>query len=413
MKNTLVRQDFPFFSLPTARLYFDSAATSLKPSAMINVLADWYAYKNASVHRGMYQEAEYATAQYEEVRQHIAQWIGADAQEIIITKSATEGCNIVAHAWAAHNLKAGDEILLSDVEHHSLVLPLLHIAQQKGCKVRFVPLTHKGMLDITNYHTLLNDATKLVGITLSSNVLGDLDDLVINNDGSSFITKLISDAHVKGARVLVDAAQWVPHRILDVKKLKADFVVFSGHKLLGPTGVGVLYARRALHDAMVPYQHGGGMVLEVDEQESVWRKPPFCFEGGTPAVAEVIGFGAALNYIQENIDYNALMKHEAALCAHLIDGLAKMPQFRVLGPADKLAQHGHMVSFVMDGVHAHDIAAYLDKRGMSVRAGNHCAQLLHKRLGISNSVRVSFYLYNTHDEVQQLLNALHDVTKII
>jgi cysteine desulfurase/selenocysteine lyase len=402
------RKDFPALT-HQGYIYFDNAATSLKPASVIAAIAEWYAHHTAPIHRGIYTKAEQATIRYEAVREQIAQFLGAAlSTEIIITKNATESINLVAAAWGYNNLKQGDEIVVTELEHHANLLPWLALARERGVVVKFMPINSKGILDSAVYKQLLSPRTKLVALTMSSNVLGDSNDLAMD---PSFLGKAIMAAHAVGARVLLDAAQWIPHRSVNVQQLAPDFLVFSSHKMLGPTGVGVLYASQDAMKEMTPYQYGGGMLSSFDGINSLWRPAPHCFEAGTPAIAELIGFGAALEYRQKYIDLDALSQHEASLCARLLEGLATLPRIRVLGLRDALMKNGHLVSFVMEGMHAHDIAAYLDTQGICVRAGNHCAQLLHEKLGITSSVRVSFYGYNTAEEVDQLLyhlRQLHD-----
>ena len=404
MNLTKFRNDFPAL-VHSPGIYLDSAATSLKPTVVAQTIADWYMHKTAPIYRSIYAQAESATKEYERVREDIARFLNVQSREIVFTKNSTEAINLVATSWVDAHLKAGDEILLTELEHHANLLPWLQRASQQGIVLRFLPVTIDGMLDLSAYQQLLSERTKFVAVTASSNVLGDIDDLVEDN-ATSFLTKLIHDAHAYGARVLVDAAQWIPHNKVDISMLGADFVVFSAHKMLGPTGVGILYTKYDEALAMNPYQYGGGMVASFDTYGSIWRNPPHCFEAGTPASAEVVGFGAALTYIQQHIDYAMLQNHEAMLCSHLIEGLSKLSRVRVLGPVHRLAQRGHLVSFTIDGLHAHDIAAYLDRYGIAVRAGDHCAQLLHKKLAITNSVRVSFYGYNNHNDVELLLKHL-------
>ena len=391
-----LRKDFPIFG-DNKLVYCDSAATSQKPQQVIDALVDFYSYHNAPVHRGIYTLAEEATERYEAVRRQVAKFIGApSATEIVFTKGATESINLVAESWAAYNLQAGDEIVLSQLEHHANIVPWQKIAQTHGVILRWIPILPDGTLNLSDLSTIINQKTKLVAITQSSNALGTQVDLV----------PIIKQARVVGARVLVDAAQSVPHQKVDVLALDCDFLVFSGHKMLGPTGVGVLYIKKDLHDSVQPYQRGGSMVFDVSFERATWRQMPHMLEAGTPPIAQVIGLGAAINYLEQYVDFNQLQKHEALLCEQLIDGLQQIPKITILGPLNQLKKSGHLVSFIVNDIHAHDIAAYLNTYSICVRAGHHCAQPLHTALKCESSVRASFYVYNTQQEVESIVNAL-------
>lgn len=399
-----LRKDFPFLSLKS-QIYFDNAATSQKPQSVIDAISQYYKYENAPVHRGIYSLAEQATILYEQSRATIAEFIGAESNEIVFTKGTTEGINFIASTWASSTLREGDEIILTELEHHSNILPWVRLAQQNKLKIKYIEINQDGTLDYESYLKILNKRTKLVAFTHESNALGTKVD-------AEFIIK---HARNFGSKVLVDAAQTIGHGLVDIKKLQPDFLVFSGHKMLGPTGIGVLYISKYMQEFVEPYQLGGGMVFELGcDIESLrlmptWLKAPHKYEAGTPPIAQAIGLAAAVQYLKEKIDFEQLRDFEAELCARLINGLLKMPRVRILGPIEDLRQKGHIVSFVVDNIHAHDIAAYLDTKNISVRAGNHCAQLLFKKLKIDSSVRVSFYLYNTIEEVDQLLLALHEL----
>ena len=395
MKN--IRLDFPFLNKQDNVIYFDNAATTHKPQTVLDAMNSFYAHSNAQVHRGVYRAQEHATHLYEQAREKVAHFIGArSASEIIFTRGTTDGINCVAATWAAHNLRKGDEILVTQMEHHSNLLPWQRLAQDKGITLKYISVTEHGSLDLSTLSTLLTSTTKLVAVTQVSNALGTVND----------IATIIDSAHAVGAKVLVDAAQSIAHQRIDVQQLNPDFLVFSGHKMLGPTGVGVLYIKQELHEHFPPYQLGGGMVYHADFTTASWLKMPHRLEAGTPPIAEVIGLAAAIEYMHNTIDYTWLQQHEAQMTAKLIDALATIPSIRVLGPINQLRTHGHMVSFVVDGMHAHDVAAYLDKRGMYVRAGHHCAQPLASVLHYDASVRVSFSCYNTLQEVEVLIAAL-------
>ncbi len=391
-----IRKDFPFLKTKDPLIYLDNAATSQKPQEVIDSISYYYAYQNAPVHRGIYSRAEDLTVLYEQSREVVAKFIGAQSDEVVFTRGATESINFVASTWAQDNLKDGDEIILTQLEHHSNILPWQHLAKTKKIIIKYVPITKDGNLDYEAYLKLLSDKTKLVSFTHSSNAIGTQID-------AKFI---IDNAKLFGAVTLVDACQSVAHMPLDVHSLNCDFLVFSGHKLLGPTGIGVLYIFRKIQKQVEPYQFGGGMVFQVQCYDASWLKAPNCYEAGTPPIAQAIGLAAAINYITKNINWPELQAHEAQLCSQLISGLKTISGIKILGPVEKLSQSGHLVSFVSDKMHPHDIAAYLDTKNIAVRAGNHCAQPLFDILGISSSIRASFYMYNTSSEVDTLVTEL-------
>jgi cysteine desulfurase / selenocysteine lyase len=377
--------------------YLDNASTSQKPQVMIDAISNFYATACANTHRGVYLLAEEATRKFEEVRASVAAWIGAqDPREIVFTHGTTESINLVAASWALAHCKSGDEILVSELEHHANLLPWQRVVKQTGAQLTFIPVRADGTLDMAHLDQLITKKTKFVAVTHVSNAVGTTVD----------IKKIISHARAVGAKVLIDAAQSVPHQRIDVTELDCDFLVFSPHKMLGPTGVGVLYVHKRLHDEMEAYQLGGGIVYESTYESATLLPMPQLLEAGTPPIAQVIGLGAAIEYLSDEVDFAALAKHEAALCAHLIDGLQALPGIRILGPLDELKARGHMVSFVVGNMHAHDVAAYLDTFGIAVRAGHHCAQPFARKLGYDASIRASFYLYNTSEEVDRCLGAL-------
>lgn len=398
MKN--FQKDFPILKSSVngnALAYLDSASTSQKPQEVIDAISHFYATGYANVHRGVYTLAEEATRQYEQVRMQVAAWIGAqDPREIVFTHGATEAINMVAASWALAHIKAGDEILLSELEHHANLLPWQYVAGKTGAQLKFIPVRPDGTLAMDQLDQLITSKTKLVSIIHVSNAVGTHVD----------VATIIAKAHAIGARVLVDAAQSIPHQRIDVRALGCDFLVFGAHKMLGPTGVGVLYIKKDLHDQMRAYQLGGGIVYESTYESATFLPVPQLLEAGTPPIAQVIGLGAAITYLEKNVDFDALRVHEAKLCAQLIDGLERMPRIRILGNTDELKKRGHLVSFVMQNMHAHDVAAYLDGFGIAVRAGHHCAQPFARKMGYDASVRVSFYLYNTVQEVDRLIDAL-------
>lgn len=399
MKKDL-RADFPFM-MNNRSAYLDSASTSQKPQSVINAITSFYSDYNANIYRGVHTYAEHATQKYEDTRSLVAQFIGAKAHELVFTSGTTEGINFIADTWGITHIKAGDEILITELEHHANILPWQRLAQRTGAKLIWYPVQEDGTLDISSLSQLITTKTKLVAVTALSNAIGTSID----------VARFSQAAHAVGAKILVDAAQLAGHTPIHVTLLDADFLVFSGHKMFGPTGVGVLYIKEELHDQVPPYQLGGGMVFEVLQDHATWLKPPQKFEAGTPAIAQVIGLGAAIMWINENITWSELKTHEAALCARLIDGLSSVSKIRILGPLDELSKNGHLISFVIDGVHAHDAAAFLDNQNISVRAGHHCAQPLARSLGYSASVRASFAVYNNMQEIDQLIVALSKLSR--
>lgn len=394
-----IKKDFPLLNKKInnhSLIYFDSAATSQKPRQVIDAVTHFYESQNSTIHRAVYAFGEQATTLYEQARNTVAEFINADVHEIVFTKGATESINAVATGWALDHLKHGDEILLTQMEHHANLLPWQQVAKRNGVVLKFIPVLSDGTLDLSSLDELITKKTKLVSCVHVSNALGT------HND----IETIIKKAHIVGAKVLIDAAQSIAHQKIDVKKINCDFLVFSGHKIVGPTGIGVLYIKKDLHDQMQPYEFGGGMVYEVDYTTASWLKAPHKFEAGTPPIAQAIGLGAAITYIQKNIDFEQLKNHESKLCAVLINGLQKNNKITILGPIEQLKTQGHLVSFVVEGMHAHDVATYLSNYGICVRAGHHCAQPLAKLMGIQASVRASFYAYNTLEEVEKFLEVI-------
>lgn len=394
---TKIRNDFPLLR-DTDLIYLDNAATTQKPQAVIDAVMQFYTQTNAPVKRGIYQLAEEATTAYEYGRKQVAQFINADPDEIIFTEGATEGINFIASTWGRAHIKAGDEIIMSELEHHSNLLPWQACAREVGAIIKYIPVFSDGTLDMAALPKLITSKTKLISVLTVSNAIGTHVD----------VTQIIAHARSVGAKVLLDACQSVPHQKTDVKKLDADFLVFSGHKLYGPTGIGVLYIKKSIQSEVPPYQLGGGMVFEVSlDKPATFATPPHCYEAGTPPVAQAVGLAASIDYLEETVgDMDALTAHQAALCARFIDGLQQMPGVRILGPIDQLKKEGHLVSFVHESIHPHDIAAFLDSAGICVRAGHFCAQPLMKRFGIAGAVRASFALYSAPQEVDALLQAL-------
>ncbi|MGH2425150.1 MAG: cysteine desulfurase [bacterium] len=382
-------------------IYLDSAATSQKPQGVIDALVRYYQEYNANVHRGIYHIAEEATRRYEASRGKVAGLINARRpEEIIFTRSTTEAINLVAYAWGRANMNEGDEIIATEMEHHSNLVPWQMLAAERGAKLKFVPFDGQGLLDLDVYERLLNERTKLVALTHQSNVLGTINP----------VKDMTRKAHAVGAKVLVDGAQSAPHMPVNVQDLDVDFFALSAHKMCGPTGAGAIWARYEILDAMPPFHGGGEMIMLVQLDKSTYKEPPHKFEAGTPNIADCIVWSDAIDYLQD-IGLDAIRAHEKQLTAYAISQLSEIPGIKILGPRD-LERRGGVVSFHLDVAHPHDVAQVLDQEGIAVRAGHHCAQPLHRRLGISASTRASFYLYNNEDDVDALVRGLHVVHRM-
>lgn len=399
-----VRKDFPILDRETANgkrvIYLDSTATSQKPVQVIEAMNDYYRRSNANIHRGVHTLAEEATTMYEGARERIAKFINASsAREIIYTRNTTESINLVAYSWARANLKAGDLVVLTEMEHHSNLVPWHMLQAERGIELDFIPVTEEGLLDLEAYKTLLNRTPKLVSFTHMSNVLGTINPAA----------EIIKLAHAAGAVVLVDGAQSVPHLAMDVQALDADFYAFSAHKMCGPTGIGILYGKSALLEAMPPFLGGGDMIKEVKLRSFRPNTLPHKFEAGTPAIAEAVGFGAAVDYLTQ-VGMKDIAAHEHEITEYALDRLEEIPGVKLFGPsADK---KGGVAAFTLEGVHPHDVAQILDQDGIAVRAGHHCAQPLHEKFGIPATSRASFYLYSTKDEVDMLVKGLYKVKEM-
>jgi len=392
------RADFPILAREVhgkPLVFLDSAASSQKPVQVLDAMDRLARTSYANVHRGVYTLSEEATTAVEAARKKVARFINAQsAREIIFTRNTTEAINLVAYSWGAANLRAGDVILSTVLEHHSNIVPWQLAASRTGARVAYVPVTYEGELDLAAYGQLLEEAKpKLVAVTAMSNVLGTLPPL----------GELVARAHSAGALVLLDGAQYVPHLGADVRALDCDFLAFSGHKMLGPTGIGVLWGRRELLEAMPPFLGGGDMIREVTLAGSTWNDLPHKFEAGTPAILEAVGLGAAVDYLAA-LGMERVHAHEHALTAYALERLAAVPDLRIYGPPAE--RRGGVVTFKLGEIHPHDLATLLDREGIAVRAGQHCAQPLHDRFGVTATARASFYVYTTSAEVDALAEAL-------
>jgi cysteine desulfurase/selenocysteine lyase len=399
-----IRADFPILSREVrpgiSLVYLDSTATSQKPSVVIETMDRFYRWSNANIHRGIHTLAEESTALYEGARQKVADFIhAASARQIIFTRNATESINLVAYSWGRANLQPGDVVILTEMEHHSNLVPWQILAAEKSLRLEFIPVTPEGLLDLDTYRQLLALAPKLVAFTHMSNVLGTI----------TPAREIIRLAHQAGAITLVDGAQSVPHIPVDVQDLDADFLAFSAHKMCGPTGIGVLYGRKSLLEAMPPFLGGGDMIRRVHLRSFTPNELPHKFEAGTPAIAEAVGLGAALDYLS-SIGMLAIAGHEHTVVSYAIEQLQDIPGVQIFGPSAN--GKGGVVSFTLQGVHPHDVSQILDSYGIAIRAGHHCAMPLHEKFNLPATARASFYLYNTQEEVDRLAAAIYKVKDI-
>jgi len=398
-----IRADFPILFRRVhdkPLIFLDSAASSQKPLPVLEAMEAAYREYYANVHRGVYVLSEEATCAYEAARDKVASFLNARArEEIVFTRNATEAINLVAYTWGRANIGPGDRILLTEMEHHSNIVPWQILAQEKGAELVYLPITDDGLLQMDRLDDLLDTRVKLVAFTMMSNVLGTI----------TPVREIIRRTHAAGATVLVDGAQGVPHRPVDVQDLGCDFLAFSGHKMCGPTGIGVLYGREGLLEAMPPFLGGGDMIRRVELHRSTWNDLPWKFEAGTPPIVEGIGLGAAIDYL-EGLGMGEVAAHERETVAYAMERLSAVPGMRIVGPpAD---QRGGVVAFTFRDIHPHDLAHLLDLEGVAVRAGHHCAQPLHKRLGLTATTRASFYIYNTPQEADRLAESLEKAARI-
>jgi cysteine desulfurase/selenocysteine lyase len=393
---TAIREDFPILREQAhghPLIYFDNAATSQKPRAVIDALRDYYEHENANVHRGLHELSSRATEAYERSRERVASYLGAaTADEIVFTRGTTESINLVAQAWSGKFLRAGDVILLTEMEHHSNLVPWQLLAQRTGVQLRFVPVSDDGTLALDQLSSLLTPEVKLFAFTHISNSLGTINP----------VAELCAKARAVGALTLVDAAQSAGHLAINVRELGCDFLAFSGHKMCGPTGIGALYARAEVLDSIPPWHGGGEMIVSVTLQKSAFKKAPHRFEAGTPNIAGAIGLAAAIDYI-ERIGRPAIFEHDTQLASYAVERLTELPGMRVLGPAER----GALVGFVMEVAHPHDLTTFADQYGLALRGGHHCNQPLMRRFGLAGTTRASFYFYNTTAEIDRMIEILH------
>ena len=399
-----IRADFPILNRRVhdkPLIFLDSAASSQKPAVVIDAMDHYYRTSHANVHRGVHTLSEEATALYEGARRRIGKFINAkSSREVIFTRNATESINLVAFTWGRANLRSGDEILLTESEHHSNIVPWQMLAKEVGAIVRYVPVDAQSYLDMSALDSMLSRKTRIVALAQMSNVLGTI----------MPIEEVTRRAHDVGALVLIDGAQGVPHLPTDVQAIGCDFLAFSGHKMCGPTGIGVLWGRRELLEAMPPFLGGGDMIRTVTYEGAEWNELPWKFEAGTPAIAESIGLGVAVDYLSA-LGMTAVRAHEREIIAYALDRLAEVPGLTLIGPDDP-DRRGGVATFTLDDIHPHDLAAILDGEGIAIRAGHHCAMPLHRKLGLLASSRASFYIYTLPEEVDRLVDGLYKAKSI-
>lgn len=397
-----IRADFPILDQEVnghPLVYVDNAATSQKPQPVIDAITDYYERYNSNVHRGAHKLSERATNAYESARESVADLIHASTpSEIIFVKNTTEALNLVAHSWARTNLSPGDEILLTAMEHHSNLIPWQLVAQDTGASLQFAELTEHGTIDRESFSDSLSDDTRLVAFPHMSNVLGTIPPA----------SELIKEAHKAGAVTVVDGAQSVPHMPVDVQELDCDFLAFSGHKMCGPTGIGVLYGKEALLESMPPFLGGGEMIGRVEREQSSWADLPHKFEAGTPNIAQAVGLEAAIDYLTD-LGMDQIHRYETKLLNHALEKIKAVEGLSVFGNAD---HRGAVISFAVEGIHPHDLSQVLDERGVAVRAGHHCAQPLMDWLGVAATTRASFSFYNTEDEIDPLIEGIQQAKEV-
>jgi len=401
-----IRKDFPILERTVREnktlVYLDNASTTQKPNQVIDAINDFYRNHNANIHRAVYALAEEATELYENTRDKVANFINVKNRvEIIFVRGTTEAINLVAYAWGRDHLKEGDIIVTTEYEHHSNIVPWQLLTQEKGAKLEYIGMNDNGELNLDDLDKYLaTGKVKLVTFSLMSNVLGTI------SDAETIISKCKS----AGVLTLVDGAQAVPHMKVDVEKLGCDFFAFSGHKMLGPTGIGILWVRKSILETMNPFQGGGDMIREVHKYETTWNDLPYKFEAGTPNIADVVGFGAAIDYLS-NIGMDVIRQHEIDLTSYALDKLSQVKGLHIYGTKD-ISKRGGVISFNFADVHPHDVAQIIDEEGIAIRSGHHCAQVLMERLNVAATSRASFYIYNTKEEIDALINSLNKVARI-
>ncbi len=393
-----IRKDFPILSRTIygkPLVYLDNAATSQKPKSVIQSLVDYYESYNSNIHRGVHTLSMEATDRHEEARSKCTRFIGAkEEKSLIMVRNTTEAINLVAQTWGKYNISEGDEILTTHMEHHSNLVPWQKLAKQNGASLKFIELNEDGMLDLSNINKLITERTKLLALTHMSNVLGTINP----------VKELIEIAHKMGAKVLIDGAQSVPHMKVDVTDMGCDFFAFSGHKMLAPTGIGVLYVKPEILEHMEPFLFGGDMVSQVWDDTATWNDLPWKFEAGTPNIADLIGLGTAIDYL-ESLGMDEVREHEMALTGYALEQFDRLNDIKVFGPKD-LSKRGGVISFHSDDVHPHDMGTMLDREGIAIRTGHHCAMPLTRKLSVVATARASFYIYNTEEEVDKLTSAI-------
>jgi cysteine desulfurase / selenocysteine lyase len=399
-----LRNDFPIFKKKINGkdlVYLDNASTTQKPYSVINSITDFYSNYNSNIHRAVYQLAEEATELYEQSRKKIANFINVRPEEIIFTRNTTESINLIAHSWARSNLKKDDVIAITEIEHHSNIVPWQILCQEIGTRLEYVGIDENGFLDVEYLIELISSRkVKLVSISHMSNVLGTIVP----------IERIVKTAHQYDIPVIVDGAQSVPHMPVDVKNLDCDFLVFSAHKMLGPTGVGVLYAKKELLEKMKPFMAGGDMIKEVFKFHTNYNEVPYKFEAGTPNIADVVGFGAAVEYL-EKIGMENIRKHEIYLTEYALESMQSLKYITIYGPMDSKFRGG-VISFNIADIHPHDLATIMNDHGIAIRSGHHCAQVLMQRLDVPATSRASFYIYNTKEEIDKFVNAIKEAGRI-
>lgn len=399
-----LRNDFPILKKKINGkdlVYLDNASTTQKPYSVINSITDFYSNYNSNIHRAVYQLAEEATELYEQTREKIANFINVRPEEIIFTRNTTESINLIAHSWARSNLKKDDVIAITEIEHHSNIVPWQILCQEIGTRLEYVGIDENGFLDVEYLIELISSRkVKLVSISHMSNVLGTIVP----------IERIVKTAHQYDIPVIVDGAQSVPHMPVDVKNLDCDFLVFSAHKMLGPTGVGVLYAKKELLEKMKPFMAGGDMIKEVFKFHTNYNEVPYKFEAGTPNIADVVGFGAAVEYL-EKIGMENIRKHEIYLTEYALESMQSLKYITIYGPMDSKFRGG-VISFNIADIHPHDLATIMNDHGIAIRSGHHCAQVLMQRLDVPATSRASFYIYNTKEEIDKFVNAIKEAGRI-